>query len=295
MSEGVVLITGACGNLGYKLSTYLKEQCVKLVLLDIKFRDAFRDQFKDAQLITADLRTWNPSWVDSFNGVDAVYHFAAQMPLPDATWEDSARSIDITSNVLFAASKAGVRRFVFATSNHVMGGYVYKNLQPGQLKTTLPPLVGTKFTLGKVSKDSTPYASAKLHGERLCETFVGSGQLNSAIAVRIGWCNVGKNTPDMIRAIGEPVSSDVLQQSAVDKTDKLQSLLLSWFRGMWLSNDDFITLMDRCRHADLSSENKYVLVNGMSSNKDQLWDQTVGKEVLGYHAKSDAYSFLKST
>jgi ribose transport system permease protein len=50
--------------------------------------------------------------------VDAIVHFAVLNPLPDSTWEEAAYSFDMTASLLLQTRDAGLRRFVFASSNH---------------------------------------------------------------------------------------------------------------------------------------------------------------------------------
>jgi NAD dependent epimerase/dehydratase family len=61
--------------------------------------------------------------LDALAGVDAVIHLAAQNPYPDASWEDASASFDMTAKLVDTCAKASVSRLVFASSNHVMGGY----------------------------------------------------------------------------------------------------------------------------------------------------------------------------
>lgn len=62
----------------------------------------------------------------AFEGVDAVVHLAAD-PNPRASWESTLQNNIIgTRNVYEAASRAGVKRIVFASSNHTVGMYPLK-------------------------------------------------------------------------------------------------------------------------------------------------------------------------
>ena len=64
-----VLITGAAGNLGRKLTNYLQGR-YDLQLLDRKSGDY-------ADIHQADLAHWDPTWVEQFSDVDTVVHLAA--------------------------------------------------------------------------------------------------------------------------------------------------------------------------------------------------------------------------
>ena len=92
----------------------------------------------------------------------------------------------------------GYAALVFASSNHVMGGYkdapLSTGLQPGGLTTDLPPSPGTKWHDGTTFQNSTRLATAKLMGERLV-TGLGlqsEGAL-TGVSVRIGWAQPGEN------------------------------------------------------------------------------------------------------
>src|SRR5207253_4112615 len=88
--------------------------------------------------------------------------------------------------------RAGVRRRVYASSNHVMGGY---KDEPGvRLTTELPPRPGCRYVVGGEQRDSTPYGSSKLFGERLGKCYAEARGLE-VVAVRIGWVRPGDNRP----------------------------------------------------------------------------------------------------
>src|SRR5919201_4365066 len=134
-----VLITGAAGNLGSKLRRHLQGR-YELRLLDLDPRD-------DAAIVAADLSRWDLAWADRFQGVDTVVHLAAnavaQQPWPSVV----GPNIDVTIHVYQAAVRAGVRRVVYASSNHIMGGYK-DDPTPARLTTDLPPRPGARYAAG---------------------------------------------------------------------------------------------------------------------------------------------------
>src|SRR5215204_544158 len=128
--ERTVLITGAAGNLGQKLRAHLVPTC-RLTLLD-------RAPGSDAAIEAADLSVWG-AWVERFVGIDTVFHLAAD-PTAQQTWPQVvAPNVDALVNVFEAARSAGVRRIVYASSNHVMGGYKDRP-EPRLLTAELPAL-----------------------------------------------------------------------------------------------------------------------------------------------------------
>ena len=247
-----VLITGASGNLGAKLRTHLAGR------YDLRLLD--RDPRGDAAVFPADLSRWDAAWTDQFAGVDAVVHLAAD-PKADQTWPNLiGPNLDALINVFLAAAAHRVRRIVYASSNHVMGGY-QDNPEPARLTSDLPPRPGTRYVAGGLPRDSTAYAACKLFGERLGKCFAEAHGL-SVIAVRIGWVRPGDNR-----------AADIPPERG------------PWFRLMWLSNRDYCQLMECCLRADAAI--RFAIVNGMSANTGMRWDLDATCQVTGYQPQDD--------
>jgi nucleoside-diphosphate-sugar epimerase len=252
MSErNVVLITGAAGNIGGKLRRHLEGR-YPLRLLD-------RAPAGDRAIVGADLALWG-DWVEQFRDVGTLFHFAAD-PTAQQPWSNLlAPNVDALINVFHAAVRQGVRRIVYASSNHVMGGY--KDLpEPFLLTTDLSPLPGAHYTVEGQARDSTPYAAAKLFGERLGKALAEQHGL-SFLAVRLGWVRPGDNLARDIPA---------------DRGD--------WFRLMWLSNRDHAQLMERCLLADVPV--RFAIVHGMSANTGMRWDLESTRRLIGYNPVDD--------
>jgi uronate dehydrogenase len=252
MEAKQVLITGAAGNLGSKLRRHLEGRYA-LRLLDI-------DPRGDKTIVQADLSRWDNCWVDQFSGADVVVHFAAD-PAAHQTWPKIIGSnIDGTIHTFQAAVEGKVKRLIFASSNHVMGGY-QEEREPARLATETPPRPGTRYVVDGQHRDSTPYAAGKLFGERLGKCYAESHGL-SVIAVRIGWVRPGDNRRQDIPPERGP-----------------------WFRLMWLSNRDFCQLMERSIVADVPL--RFAVVNGMSANTGMRWDIEYTRQLLGYEPRDD--------
>jgi uronate dehydrogenase len=251
-SGRAVLITGASGNLGNKLHDHLAGRA-RLRLIDLDARGA-------RGIVAADLARWDPKWVRLFEGIDTVVHLAAD-PTAAQVWPKLVNpNVDALINVYEAAVQSGVRRVVFASSNHVMGGY--KELaQPERLTTDLPPLPGTRYVAEGEERWSWAYGSGKLFGERLGRSLASARGLES-VALRLGWIKPGENRADTI----PPERGE-------------------WFRLMWLSNRDYCHLMVRAIEAVLPEP--FVVLNGMSANTGMRWDIEATRRVLGYEPKDD--------
>jgi nucleoside-diphosphate-sugar epimerase len=170
-----VLITGACGNLGTKLRAAWSE-LYDLVLLDVAAPP------HDEDVIKVDLSELDDEWITYFHGVDTVIHLAGN-PDEFATWEELERpNLDVLANVINAAALAGVERFIFASSNHVMGGYRTLDMQ---ITPDLPP------------RPDGAYGAAKLMGERLGRSLARAFDM-TFIALRLGWVQPGLNSPDTL-------------------------------------------------------------------------------------------------
>lgn len=247
-----VLITGAAGNLGVKLRRHLEGR-YELRLIDL-------DPHGDASILQADLSQWDARWVEQFRGVDTVVHLAAD-PVAFRDWPELiASNLDALIFTFQACVAAKVQRLVYASSNHVMGGYK-DDVTVTPITPETPPRPGTRYTADGHARDSTPYASCKLFGERLAKCYSDVHGL-SVIAVRIGWTLRGENHPQDIPADREP-----------------------WFRQMWLSNRDFCRLMECCITADPAI--RFAIINGMSNNRGMRWDMETTRRVVGFIPEDD--------
>lgn len=289
-----VLITGAGGNLGTKLALHVlswpESEGWRLVLLDAL--PICHEQLLQLEaqgklhVVLADLRT-RGEWAETFRAGDIVIHLAAQNPYPEASWEDSSKSMDITTNVVAAAREGGARRLLFASSNHVMGGYREEGPKhdAGMILPSSTMRPGTKFRIPSVTTDATPYAVAKWGGEKLCHSSATEGF--EIIAIRIGWCQPGDNLPATLSATGTPtiaLGEPFGEVSTVDGYDN-ELQIEQWFRLMWLSNGDLLHLVDRCVHAPWPEGHApFMVVNAMSSNTGMRWDIANG---IGYMPNDD--------
>ncbi len=113
-----VLITGAAGDIGGRLRSLLKGVYPRLRLSDLK---APADLAADEVFIKADLAQ-TAEVEQAVAGVDGIVHlggFSVEGP-----WETILRANIVGCYNLFeAARRHGVKRVVFASSNHVVGFY----------------------------------------------------------------------------------------------------------------------------------------------------------------------------
>ena len=223
------------------------------------------------ELRQADLTDWDdPRWRDPAAEAHAVVHLAAQNPRPEATWSDAVASLDMTANLVAAAAdNPHLRRFVFVSSSHVMGGYLKETLGPGELGTDREPAVGTVWRAGSREMNATAYAVPKLAGERMGRTLARrSAGRCTVVCLRIGWVQAGENLPETLSAAGTPSMDPVREGVADPEVARAER----WFRELWLSNRDYARLMDRALEADGSEwPDGFVVVNAMSRNPGLRW------------------------
>jgi nucleoside-diphosphate-sugar epimerase len=292
---GRIAVTGASGNLGRKLIAHLADAawCEAVVAIDLEAaRPAFdAARIGKASFVAADLSdAGDPRWRQALHGVEAVVHFAAHNPYPDASWDDAALSLDMTLNVAQAALQAGARRLVFASSNHVMGRYkdppLADGLSAGTLRVDRPAAPGTRYFNGERVIEDCAYAAAKLMGERVAASAARmSGGTMTSVSVRIGWVQPGANRPETINPTGV-ASADVAPGREDDRD-------LTWFRNMWLSNPDFLSLMESALTADPHGwPDPAIIVNGMSANAGMAWEIASGARLIGYRPRDNVWRAL---
>ena len=111
-----VLVTGAAGRIGRVLREALRDR-YKLRLM---YHKTPLTPVGDEEAVTGDVFIFD-SLLEAIEGVNAVVHLAAEAS-PRAPWERVLNANMIgTYNVFEAARQMGVKKIVFASSNHITG------------------------------------------------------------------------------------------------------------------------------------------------------------------------------
>jgi len=292
-----VVITGGSGNLGTKLAKHLltRPDEYDIVLLEHPKYFAPDRQPAGTIVVLGDLADGRGSWTEALSGADAVVHFSAVNPYPNADFAESAGSMSHAFNVFLEAARRDVRRVVFASSNHVMGQYKEKR-DHGLVKPTDPPACGTPLRDPAhlaASGDAIAYSVAKLAGEQLCKSLaatLGASCRTSFFILRIGWCQPGANLPSTLSAAGVP---EEYQTKGVDGGAGDGAALAKedvdgdWFKGMWLSNGDFLRYFEAALQQRPPPAGEVVLVNAMSANSGARWSLKETESALGVAAQDD--------
>jgi NAD+ dependent glucose-6-phosphate dehydrogenase len=186
-----VLITGVSGGIGQFLEGRLRDD---YELVTQGRTPSTPEQGKTMR--RADLESYAEA-LPLMDGVDTVLHLAGSAS-PESEWDDVlTANIVGFRNVLEAAREAGVRRFVFASSNHAMG--MYDRLGEWPVYSHQLP------------RPDSLYGVSKVFGEALGRFYHDEFGIDF-LALRIGW-----STPDPMVA-----EEDVLRAMWLSEDDTEQ-------------------------------------------------------------------------
>ena len=197
----------------------------------------------------------------AFQYQDAVVHLAANAPV-QTPWEDVLRNnIASTHNVYEAARKHGVKRIVFASSNHAVGNFEldepYNSIGLGDYSLiNNDPTNITQIDHNAPIRPDSDYGVSKAFGEATGRYYNEHFGLE-VVCLRIGSV-VPENRPTNIRAY-----------------------------ATWLSHRDLAHLVDRCLTVDLNFEIFY----GVSNNRWRFWDIEHARKKIGYDPQDRAEQY----
>jgi uronate dehydrogenase len=150
-----ILLTGASGGIGTSLRKLLPAAYPDLLLSDLKPPADLKpnEKFKAAEL--SDL-----AQVEAIcEGVDGILHFGGQSV--EGSWDAVLQSNIIGCYNLFeAARKKGVKRVVFASSNHAIGFYPRHH----HIGTDVTPRPDSRYGVSKVFGEAVGALYADKHG-----------------------------------------------------------------------------------------------------------------------------------
>jgi NAD+ dependent glucose-6-phosphate dehydrogenase len=240
-SRSKVLLTGSNGRLG---------RILQANLTDFKVVGCDREGPFSAQVAEVDIT--DPAALERIFmqfSPDHVVHLAAN-PQVDAPWDSVLHdNIAGTRNVFEAARQAGVRRVVFASSNHVTGAY--EGFAPNlHLHLENEP---RKLTVADPLRPDSLYGVSKVFGEALARFYCARYGLE-AVCLRIG----------SVLADDDPTHDPR-------------------HRKTWLSHRDLVQLVRRALLASVT----FGVYYGISDNKGAFWDLSNARAELGYIPEDD--------
>jgi uronate dehydrogenase len=249
---GTVLITGAAGRIGTVLLDGLAGR-YDLTALDAERVPGMRARRAKMTRLRAIQK--------AFNDAEVVIDLAARSLL-DTPWKVVYReNMLATYNALEASRRAGVRRVIFASSNHVTGWFEreepYASIVAGRYEGLDPaaiPLLTTKLPV----RPNSYYAIGKVFGEGACRYYSDRHGL-SVICLRIGTVN-RQNRP----------------------TNSRQFATL-------LTHRDLLHLVEQCIQAP--EDLRFATFYGVSDNTWRFWDIADSRYAIGYQPQDDAESW----
>ncbi|MFE4175914.1 NAD-dependent epimerase/dehydratase family protein [Streptomyces sp. NPDC056909] len=172
-----VLLTGAAGGLGTLMRGLLPAYGYELRLFDVNPVDGAPDA------VTADLADTD-ALREAVRGVDAIIHLAG-ISLESSFDKILRANVEGTYNLYEAARAEGVRRTVFASSNHAVGF------------TPRPQGDDPLIPVDTPRRPDTYYGLSKCFGEDLAQLYWDLHGLET-VSVRIGSCFLEPSTVRML-------------------------------------------------------------------------------------------------
>mgnify|MGYP001026993942 CR=1 FL=1 len=244
MAQPKLFITGASGRIGRILWHALSGE-YDLYGLDV-------DPAGDDRITRADISDLKQveAALSAAGPLTLLVHLAAD-PRVDAPWDVILHSnIAGTRNVYEAARRHGIRRIVFASSNHVTGAY--EGFAPDLFLHPQPE--PEKLTVHDPIRPDSDYGVSKAFGEALARYYAARWGIAS-ICLRIGSLLAGDDPGDNLR-----------QQKT------------------WLSHRDLVQLV-RC---SLQSDVPFGIYYGISANTGRFWSIENARRELGYAPQDNA-------
>ena len=244
-----ILITGASGLIGRVLREALADT-YELSGVDFTPIAGFDSLAADMTDLDAIL--------PAFEGKDVVIDLAAN---PDnlSPWEVVyENNLPATYNALEAARRTGVKRVIFASSNHATGMYEldhpYSAIVEGKYEDLEPSAI-PRITVDMPIRPDGPYGIGKAFGEGAGRYYSDQYGL-SVICLRIGTLN-RESRPLTVRNF-----------------------------ATLLTHRDLVHLVERCIEAP--DDVRFAIFYGVSDNTWRLWDISNSLEAIGYRPQNNA-------
>ena len=243
-----IAVTGAAGTIGKPLSADLARD-----------HDVVRVDLHEADVI-ADVRDVD-ALESAFDGCETVVHLAGVVSV-EASWEDVAGpNIAGTYAAFEAARRAGVKRVIFASSNHAVGMHEVENL---------PAIYESGFGL-VLRADDEPFRPDSLYGvwKAFGETlgrYYSDKYGMQVTSVRIG----------AITRADSPTHPSVGQSSGWLPLTEEQKF--ARYAAIWMSQRDFARLV----RAIIARDVPYAVVYGVGDNATRFWDLEPGRAIFGF-------------
>lgn len=243
-----IAVTGSNGTIGSRLCAVLAKE-----------HEVVRIDRQDAD-VNADVRDFEAT-LRALEGCETVIHLAGVVAV-DADWESVyGTNIGGTYNVFEAARRCGVKRVVFASSNHCVGMNEVRNA---------PAIYEPGFGL-VVRTESEPYRPDGLYGVWKAFGEVLGRYYSDAYGIQVACIRIGS-----ITEADDPRDPSVRESSGwLGLTDEQK---FKRYAATWMSHRDFARLV----RAILAREVPYAVVYGVGDNLTRFWDLEPGRAIYGF-------------
>jgi NAD+ dependent glucose-6-phosphate dehydrogenase len=247
MSRLRIAVTGAAGTIGVRLCEDLRRDH-EVVGIDLHDAD-----------VVADVRDAG-AMLGALEGCTTAIHLAGAVAV-DAPWEDVyGANIGGTYNVFEAARANGLKRIVFASSNHAVGMNEVENA---------PRIYESGF--GRVVGTADPYRPDGLYGVWKAFGEVLGRYYSDAFGLQVACVRIGS-----ITAQDDPRDPSVRESSGwLNLTDEQK---FARYAATWMSQRDFARLI-RCI---LARDVTFAIVYGVGDNATRFWDLEAGRATYGF-------------
>ncbi|MDP2684891.1 MAG: NAD(P)-dependent oxidoreductase [bacterium] len=250
LNKPTVLITGSEGNIGRVLRVTLADQ------YDVYTLDQAGLASETHQVVDlSDYKAMQTAFVN-IPSLDYVVHLGAD-PREDAPWKSVLKNNVVgTKNLYECAFAKGVKKVIFASSTHVIGGY------PGYPQG-IELENGKKLTVNDPLKPDGYYGVSKGFGELLARQYYDMHDLSS-ICIRIG----------TITHVDDPHHEERREP----------------YIKLWISHRDITQLVK----LSLQHENvPFGIYWGISNNTGAYLNISNAERELGYKPQDNAFSYPK--
>jgi nucleoside-diphosphate-sugar epimerase len=242
-----IAVTGSNGTIGSRLCADLS-----------KHFDIVRIDQHDAD-VNADVRDFD-AMVDALKNCETVIHLAGVVAV-DADWKSVyGTNIGGTYNVFEAARLNGVKRIIFASSNHCVGMHEVRNA-PAIYEPAFGLVIGT----------SEPYRPDGLYGvwKAFGETL--GRYYSDKYGIQVACIRIGS-----ITQADDPLAESVRESSGwLNLTDDQK---FKRYAATWMSQRDFARLV----RTILARDVPYAIVYGVGANRTRFWDLEAGRAIYDF-------------
>jgi nucleoside-diphosphate-sugar epimerase len=242
-----IAVTGANGTIGTRL-------CQDLV----RDNEVVRIDLHDGD-INADVRDFD-AMLEALRGCETVIHLAGAVAV-DLDWATNySVNIGGTYNVYEAARRNGLKRIIFASSNHCVGMNEVQRA-PAIYEPAYGLVIGT----------DAPYRPDGLYGVWKAFGEVLGRYYSDKYGMQVACVRIGS-----ITQADDPKDESVRESSGwLNLTDEQK---FKRYAATWMSQRDFARLV----RAILAHDVPYAIVYGVGDNLTRFWDLEPGRAIYGF-------------